>query len=140
MLGHEASFAYINAIQLAASKNLLEKRTGSSYFFFFSFGFVSTNLGFWNKKNCHLLFFLIGYMAHGLFVPNTHELNLLMVATIQKDLQSTNYLQICYGLNAALQVASQETIPAIVPMLQKLKAHKMFVIFMKISFLKQFSF
>lgn len=67
MLGHDASFSHIHAVNLTQSKNLLVKR--------------------------------IGYLACSLFIDSKSDLIILMIATIQKDLQSKNYLEVMAALN-----------------------------------------
>ena len=71
MLGHDASFAHIQAVNLSQSKNLMVKK--------------------------------IGYLACSLFIDNNSEMLILMIATIQRDLQSKNHLEVL----AALTVLSK---------------------------------
>lgn len=66
MLGHDASFAHIHAVNLTQSKNLLVKR--------------------------------IGYLACSLFIDENSELLILMICTIQRDLQSKNHLEVLAAL------------------------------------------
>lgn len=83
LLGHDASFGYIEAIKLTSSKNMLFRRTG--------------------------------YLAVTLLLPKDHELVLLTVANIQKDLNSTNQLQVNAALTVASKLITPETIPSISP-------------------------
>ncbi len=62
MLGHDASFSHIYAVNLTQSKNLLVKR--------------------------------IGYLAASLFIDQNSEMIILMISTMQKDLQSRNHLEV----------------------------------------------
>ena len=78
MLGHDASFSHIHAVNLTQSKNLLVKK--------------------------------IGYLACSLFIDAKSELIILMIATIQKDLQSKNHLEVL----AALTVLSKFRHPQII--------------------------
>lgn len=41
----------------------------------------------------------IGYLACSLFIDKNSDLIILMIATIQKDLQSKNYLEVMAALN-----------------------------------------
>ena len=42
----------------------------------------------------------VGYLAVGTLLHEDHELILLLVNTIQRDLKSTNVVEICMALNA----------------------------------------
>lgn len=46
----------------------------------------------------------VGYLAVSLCLPNTSELMLLLIATIQKDLKSTNFLEVSAALTATSKV------------------------------------
>eukprot|EP00467_Chlorarachnion_reptans_P021737 CAMPEP_0114488962 /NCGR_PEP_ID=MMETSP0109-20121206/1622_1 /TAXON_ID=29199 /ORGANISM="Chlorarachnion reptans, Strain CCCM449" /LENGTH=1192 /DNA_ID=CAMNT_0001665415 /DNA_START=494 /DNA_END=4072 /DNA_ORIENTATION=- len=91
MLGHEANFGYINAINLSCTKNLIEKR--------------------------------VGYLACCLCLHKDHQLMLLLVSTIQKDLNSDNFLEVSMALTVVCRLISSETIPVIMPMVLKLLDH-----------------
>nr|CAG4719119.1 unnamed protein product [Naegleria fowleri] len=91
MLGHDASFGYINAIKLTSSKDMLEKR--------------------------------VGYLAVTLCLPPEHELLLLLIANLQNDMKSTNYISACCALTAAAKVVNEETIPALLPQVLELRKH-----------------
>jgi AP-4 complex subunit epsilon-1 len=67
MLGHDASFSHIYAVNLTQSKNLLVKR--------------------------------IGYLSAFLFIDQNSEMIILMISTMQKDLQSRNHLELIAALN-----------------------------------------
>ena len=69
MLGHDASFSHIHAVNLAQSKNILVKR--------------------------------IGYLACSLFIDKSSDILILMIATVQKDLQSKNHLEVMAALNVS---------------------------------------
>lgn len=94
MLGHDASFGYIHAVNLTSSTDILQKR--------------------------------VGYLAVQLCLPKSHELMLLIVAPIQKDLKSTNYLEVCAALTVASHVVTSETIPALYDRVVALKNHDRF--------------
>ncbi|CAL0331637.1 unnamed protein product [Lupinus luteus] len=91
MLGHDASFAYIHAVNITHSDNLKLKRTG--------------------------------YLAVTLFLHDNHDLIILIVNTIQKDLKSDNYIVVCAALNAVCRLINEDTIPALLPQVVELLGH-----------------
>ncbi|GMJ05984.1 Adaptor Protein Complex 4E [Hibiscus trionum] len=64
-----------------------------------------------------------GYLAVTLFLNEDHDLIILIVNTIQKDLKSDNYLVVCAALNAVCKLINEETIPAVLPQVVELLAH-----------------
>ncbi|KAG6684273.1 hypothetical protein I3842_12G054100 [Carya illinoinensis] len=64
-----------------------------------------------------------GYLAVTLFLNDDHDLIILIVNTIQKDLRSDNYLVVCAALNAVCRLINEETIPAVLPQVVDLLAH-----------------
>ncbi|KAL2333997.1 hypothetical protein Fmac_015210 [Flemingia macrophylla] len=64
-----------------------------------------------------------GYLAVTLFLNDDHDLIILIVNTIQKDLKSDNYLVVCAALNAVCRLINEETIPAVLPSVVDLLAH-----------------
>ncbi|XP_039002188.1 AP-4 complex subunit epsilon-like isoform X2 [Hibiscus syriacus] len=64
-----------------------------------------------------------GYLAVTLFLNEDHDLIILIVNTIQKDLKSDNYLVVCAALNAVCKLINEETIPAVLPQVVDLLAH-----------------
>ena len=64
-----------------------------------------------------------GYLAVTLFLSDDHDLIILIVNTIQKDLRSDNYLVVCAALNAVCKLINDETIPAVLPQVVDLLAH-----------------
>ncbi|XP_051151125.1 AP-4 complex subunit epsilon-like isoform X2 [Andrographis paniculata] len=73
----------------------------------------------------NLLLKRTGYLAVTLFLNEDHDLIILIVNTIQKDLKSDNYLAVCAALNAACKLINEETIPAILPQVVELLGHQM---------------
>ncbi|KAG5384957.1 hypothetical protein IGI04_036427 [Brassica rapa subsp. trilocularis] len=63
----------------------------------------------------NLLLKRTGYLAVTLFLNEDHDLIILIVNTIQKDLRSDNYLVVCAALNAICRLINEETIPAVLP-------------------------
>ncbi|KAI5077093.1 hypothetical protein GOP47_0006917 [Adiantum capillus-veneris] len=92
MLGHDASFGYIQAVKMTHDDNLLLKRTG--------------------------------YLAVTLFLNEDHDLIILIINTIQKDLRSDNYLVCCAALTAVCRLINDETIPAVLPQVVELLGHQ----------------
>ncbi|XP_044342725.1 AP-4 complex subunit epsilon [Triticum aestivum] len=64
-----------------------------------------------------------GYLAVALFIDERHDLVILVVNTIQKDLRSDNYLVVCAALTAASRLIGEEAIPAVLPQVVDLLAH-----------------
>ncbi|THU56064.1 hypothetical protein C4D60_Mb11t13330 [Musa balbisiana] len=64
-----------------------------------------------------------GYLAVTLFLSEDHDLIILIVNTIQKDLRSDNYLVVCAALAAVCKLINEETIPAVLPQVVDLLAH-----------------
>ncbi|KAF8755729.1 hypothetical protein HU200_011197 [Digitaria exilis] len=64
-----------------------------------------------------------GYLAVALFLDERHDLVILVVNTIQKDLRSDNYLVVCAALTAACRLIGEEAIPAVLPQVVELLAH-----------------
>ncbi|KAK7835085.1 AP-4 complex subunit epsilon [Quercus suber] len=65
-----------------------------------------------------------GYLAVTLFLNDDHDLIILIVNTIQKDLKSDNYLIVCAALNAVCRLINDETIPAVLPQVVDLLGHQ----------------
>lgn len=64
-----------------------------------------------------------GYLAVTLFLNEDHDLIILIVNTIQKDLRSDNYLVVCAALTAVCKLINEETIPAVLPQVVELLGH-----------------
>lgn len=73
--------------------------------------------------NDNLLLKRTGYLAVTLFLNEDHDLIILIVNTIQKDLKSDNYLIVCAALNAVCKLINEETIPAVLPQVVELLGH-----------------
>ncbi|XP_061451099.1 AP-4 complex subunit epsilon-1 isoform X2 [Rhineura floridana] len=65
----------------------------------------------------------VGYLAVSLFLHENHELLLLLVNTVVKDLQSTNLLEVCMALTVASQIFPREMIPAVLPLIEDKLQH-----------------
>ncbi|XP_013908209.1 PREDICTED: AP-4 complex subunit epsilon-1-like [Thamnophis sirtalis] len=65
----------------------------------------------------------VGYLAISLFLHENHELLVLLVNTVVKDLQSTNLMEVCMALTAASQLFPQEMIPAVLPLIEDKLQH-----------------
>eukprot|EP00794_Sanderia_malayensis_P009386 gene9386-10375_t len=92
MLGHDASFGFIHAINFTQKGKLMEKR--------------------------------IGYLACCLLLREDHELTLLLMNALQKDLKSSNIMANCIALIAASRLVSKDTIPTVLPLVVDLLQHK----------------
>eukprot|EP01084_Bolivina_argentea_P070780 128709_1 len=65
----------------------------------------------------------VGYMACSLCLHKDHELMLLLVGGLQTDLQSQNQLEVSTALIASCKLINSDTIPAILPLVNKLLNH-----------------
>ncbi|NWX28679.1 AP4E1 protein, partial [Notiomystis cincta] len=65
----------------------------------------------------------IGYLAVSLFLHENHELLLLLVNTVVKDLQSTNLVEVCMALTVVSQIFPREMIPAVLPLIEDKLQH-----------------
>ncbi|XP_048471692.1 AP-4 complex subunit epsilon-1 [Rhincodon typus] len=65
----------------------------------------------------------VGYLAVSLFLNESHQLLLLLVNTVLKDLQSTNLLEVCMALTVASQLFPPEMIPAVLPLVEEKLQH-----------------
>ncbi|KAK4435595.1 AP-4 complex subunit epsilon [Sesamum alatum] len=72
----------------------------------------------------NLLLKRTGYLAVTLFLNEDHDLIILIVNTIQKDLKSDNYLVVSAALNAVCRLINEETIPAVLPQVVELLGHQ----------------
>eukprot|EP00931_Biecheleriopsis_adriatica_P115082 TRINITY_DN90918_c0_g1_i1.p1 TRINITY_DN90918_c0_g1~~TRINITY_DN90918_c0_g1_i1.p1 ORF type:complete len:958 (+),score=192.95 TRINITY_DN90918_c0_g1_i1:146-3019(+) len=66
----------------------------------------------------------IGYLTCNLFLHKDHELMLLLINTMQRDLQSANHLEVCAALTSVCRLVNLEMIPAISPIVFKLLSHQ----------------
>eukprot|EP01064_Diplonema_japonicum_P023688 TRINITY_DN3409_c0_g1_i3.p1 TRINITY_DN3409_c0_g1~~TRINITY_DN3409_c0_g1_i3.p1 ORF type:complete len:761 (+),score=251.07 TRINITY_DN3409_c0_g1_i3:90-2372(+) len=92
MLGSNAEFGYIFCVNLIASSDLLQKRTG--------------------------------YLAVQLTISPDCDLLYLIVSAIQKDLKSTNSLDVCCALNAATKLINAELMPCLIQDVQNCLKHQ----------------
>ncbi|NXS53079.1 AP4E1 protein, partial [Brachypteracias leptosomus] len=80
----------------------------------------------------------IGYLAVSLFLHENHELLLLLVNTVVKDLQSTNLVEVCMALTVVSQIFPREMIPAVLPLIEDKLQHSKYVFICNISTLYKF--
>eukprot|EP00126_Sphaerothecum_destruens_P003864 Sdes_comp17665_c2_seq1m6933 len=66
----------------------------------------------------------IGYLAVSLFMHREHELLLLLINSLQKDLDSTSLLEVCLALNLICCIPSSELIVSLLPYIKKNTAHE----------------
>lgn len=74
-----------------------------------------------NEK--HLIAKRIGYLGCNLFIHKDHEFMLLLINTLQRDLKSTNHLEVCAALVSVCRLINVEMIPAILPCVSQLLSH-----------------
>lgn len=65
----------------------------------------------------------IGYLAVSLFLHENHELNMLLVNTLQKDLKSSNMLEVAMALIVICKLIGAEMIPPLLPLVQDKMMH-----------------
>ncbi|KAH7909974.1 armadillo-type protein [Hygrophoropsis aurantiaca] len=65
----------------------------------------------------------IGYLFCSEIMPPNHELQLMLVNTLRKDLESTHIPRICLALDALIQSPTEAVIPAVQTRLQDLLSH-----------------
>lgn len=93
MLGQDASFSYIRAVELCASTNIIQKR--------------------------------VGFLAASVFLSPEHEFRFMLVNQIQRDMNSSNQLEICAALHAVCKLVTEDMIPAVIGDVVKLLRHDM---------------
>eukprot|EP00357_Protocruzia_adherens_P036425 CAMPEP_0114990534 /NCGR_PEP_ID=MMETSP0216-20121206/10855_1 /TAXON_ID=223996 /ORGANISM="Protocruzia adherens, Strain Boccale" /LENGTH=968 /DNA_ID=CAMNT_0002353731 /DNA_START=40 /DNA_END=2946 /DNA_ORIENTATION=- len=91
LLGHDASFAYIHAVNLTQERKILCKR--------------------------------VGYMSCNLFLNQESPLMILLVSTIQKDLQSKSYLEVIAALITCCKLMNQTIVHPVLEPVTKLLTH-----------------
>ena len=92
MLGHDASFSHLFAVNLTQDKNILNKR--------------------------------VGYLACSLLLNESSEFLILLVASLQKDLQSSNWVEVCMALNTVIKFADPTMMQACTEPVLKLLDNK----------------
>ncbi|KAF9227270.1 ARM repeat-containing protein [Gyrodon lividus] len=65
----------------------------------------------------------IGYIFCVEMIPPSHELQLMLVNTLRKDLESSSTARICLALDVLTQVPNEDVIPAVETRLQSLLQH-----------------
>lgn len=65
----------------------------------------------------------IGYLTSNLFLHKDHELVVLLINTMQRDLQSANHLEVCCALVGVSRLANLEMLPVFSPLVLKLLSH-----------------
>ena len=91
MLGQDASFSYLYAVNLTQDKNIMNKR--------------------------------LGYLACALLLNSESEFYILLVASLQKDLQSDNWLEVYMALGAIAHFSNSLIIQAVSEPVIKLMDH-----------------
>eukprot|EP00921_Rhytidocystis_pertsovi_P003025 GHVQ01005038.1.p1 GENE.GHVQ01005038.1~~GHVQ01005038.1.p1 ORF type:complete len:859 (-),score=114.24 GHVQ01005038.1:1882-4458(-) len=65
----------------------------------------------------------MGYLACNVFLHKDHELMLLLINTIQRDLSSVNHLEVSAALTCVCRLVNNEMHPAIFPLVKRLMSH-----------------
>lgn len=63
-------------------------------------------------------------MAASLFLHEDHELIVLLINTLQKDLKSTNVMEVCCALTVVCKLINKDTLPALLPQVLQLLQSK----------------
>lgn len=92
MLGHDASFGYIKAVELTASSNIVHKKTG--------------------------------YLTCALCLSPDHDFRFMLINQLQRDLHSTNHLEISAALAATARLCTANMIPAVLNDVVRLLGHE----------------
>ena len=92
MLGHDAGFSHLFAVNLTQDKNILNKR--------------------------------VGYLACSLLLNENSEFLILLVASLQKDLQSSNWVEVCMALTTVIRFADPTIMQAVTEPVMKLLDNK----------------
>ena len=92
MLGHDAGFSHLHAVNLTQDKNILNKR--------------------------------VGYLACSLLLNENSEFLILLVASLQKDLQSSNWVEVCMALTTVIKFADPTIMQAVTEPIMKLLDNK----------------
>jgi AP-4 complex subunit epsilon-1 len=92
MLGHDAPFAHLYAVNLTQDKNILNKR--------------------------------VGYLASNLLLSENSEFLIMLIASLQKDIQSNNWIEICMALTSVVKFANSTIMQAVTEPIMKLLDHK----------------
>lgn len=75
-------------------------------------------------QQSNLLYKRVGYLAVSLFLHENHELIVLLINTIQKDLHSTNVAEVCYALTVLCKLINKDMMPALLPQVLELVQNK----------------
>lgn len=93
MLGQDASYCYIRAVELCASTAISQKK--------------------------------VGYLAASLCLSPDHEFRFMLVNQIQRDMKSSNVLEITSALTAVCKIVTEDMIPAVIGDVLNLLNHDM---------------
>ncbi|XP_078360431.1 uncharacterized protein LOC144644775 isoform X2 [Oculina patagonica] len=66
----------------------------------------------------------VGYLAASLFLHENHELIVLLINTLQKDLRSTNVVEVCCALTVVCKLVNKDMMPALLPQVLELLQNK----------------
>ncbi|CAG8578175.1 3787_t:CDS:10 [Paraglomus occultum] len=64
-----------------------------------------------------------GYLACSLFLYETHELSIMLINTVQKDLKSSNELEVNAAISALCSLLYPEMIPAVIQLIEGALKH-----------------
>jgi len=107
MLGQDASFAYIKAVELCAATSISQKRAGYLAGLPQCLTRISVHV---SNSRCHASHLF----AAALCLSPQHEFRFMLVNQIQRDMNSTNVLEISAALAAVNKIVTEDMIPAVI--------------------------
>lgn len=75
------------------------------------------------SHNKNLIAKRVGYLVSCLFLDPSNELMILLINTIQKDLKSSNLLEVAFALTVVSRLANEEMIPVLSSLVSPLLSH-----------------
>lgn len=76
------------------------------------------------SHNKNLIAKRVGYLVSCLFLDPSNELMILLINTIQKDLKSSNSLEVAFALTVVSRLANEEMIPVLSSLVSPLLSHQ----------------
>ena len=119
MLGHDGSFGYIKAVELAAAQSIVHKVSttliGVRTYIYFPFTTPLTQ-PFARQRT--------GYLTCGACLSPDHEFRFMLINRLQRDLASSNILEVCAALAAVVRLITTDMVATVVNDVTKLLSHQ----------------
>jgi AP-4 complex subunit epsilon-1 len=125
MLGHDASFGYMKAVEVRAARCMLRAfaRALAPPLPLPVRARVSRLSSAQLSASANLLEKRVSYVCAGLCFAPEHEFRMMLVNRLQRDLASSNVLEVAIGLSAGAKVLTADMIPAVLPLVTNLLKH-----------------